>query len=94
MIAQSKVIALVSASLFLGTSATMASLAIGHENGRAGLASAAALDVCPPGACSIVVKTSAGGPPSLVRSVDEPASSQPISRSATQVLIADARPRS
>lgn len=94
MIAQPKVIALLSASLFLGTSATMASLAIGHEDGRAGLATTAAPDVCPPGACSIVVKTSAGGPPSVVRTVDEPTTSQPASRSSVRVLIADAGPRS
>ena len=61
---KSTVIALVSAFLILGSSAATATLAVGHD--RRAERSASDPASCPPEACSVVVKTDAGGAPSRI----------------------------
>lgn len=81
-------VALLSASLFLGTSAAMATLAIDRDN--AVIRSAADPASCPPESCSIVVKTEVGGDPSriIAPAFEPPAAERPASRhSAVMVAV-------
>ena len=80
----SKVIALLSACLSLATSGAVAALAI--ERDRMAASAVDTEEPCRPGACTIVLKTGSGGPPSVVRNVPVPAS---VVRSAP-VLVAAA----
>lgn len=84
MIVDPKVIALLSASLFLATSATMAKLAVDYEDGRIASQTVSAPQACPPGACTIVVKTEPGGPPSEIHTVADPQAPSPLVRLAAR----------
>ncbi len=97
MAANSKVIALLSTCLCLGVTGVVATSAI--ERGPTSVAASDAEQLCPPGSCSIVVKTSVGGPPSVVHTVPAPApavtpasAGRPAVRPASApVLVADVR---
>jgi len=88
MAANSKVIALLSVCLSLGTVGSVAVLAI--ERDRTAGITVDADDLCPPGACTIVMKTGAGGPPSVVQNVPVPASTVPPATRTSPVLVASA----
>lgn len=85
------VVALLSASLFLGTSAAMATLAIDHD--RSVIRSASDPASCPPESCSIVVKTEAGGEPSRILSptAATPAAEKPASRRSAVMVATSAQ---
>lgn len=86
MAAKSKVIALLSACLSLGTAAGVAALAIGGD--RAEIRSVDAAEACPPGACTIVVKTAVGGPPSVMHDVPMEASVPARPKPSSPILLA------
>lgn len=90
MAANSKVIALLSALLSLGTSGAVAALAI--ERDRMPTPSMDASELCRPGACTIVLKTGEGGPPSTVQNVPVPVSAPPPVVRSSPVLVAAAEP--
>lgn len=84
MTAKSTVIALLSAALFLGTSAATATFAVDAD--RAAPRSASDPSSCPPEACSVVIKT-AGGEPSRILA---PAVAPKTDPETGLVLVADA----
>lgn len=86
MTPKSTVFALLSASLFIVLSAATATLAIDRD--RRPLVSAADPASCPPQACSIVVKTDAGGAPSRILA---PALSPRTGGDAGLSMVADTR---
>lgn len=90
MAANSKVIALLSACLSLGTSGALAALAI--ERDRAPAATLPADTICPPGACTIAIKTADGGAPSVVYHVPAPASAVRPAARPGPVVVAAAEP--
>lgn len=57
--------ALLSLTLTFGTAGAVGVLAVAKD--RASRAEILTADSCPPGACTIVMKTSTGGPPSELR---------------------------
>lgn len=85
------VVALLSASLFLGTSAAMATFAVDRD--RAEIRSASDPASCPPESCSIVVKTKVGGEPSRIISPDfaTPSAEKPASRRSAVMVATSAR---
>jgi hypothetical protein len=87
MTVQSTVIALLSASLVLVTTAATATLAVDRD--RIALHSASDPASCPPMACSVVVKTETGGEPSRILAPTETAR---IEIAADRVPVADATP--
>lgn len=93
MIAKSKMLALLSASLFIGTSAAAATLAVGRDRENVRVVAASSDVICPPGACSIVTKTAAGGPPSVVKTVADPDAPTPAPRSWSPVMVATTETR-
>lgn len=90
MAADSKVIALLSACISLGTSGAVAALAI--ERDRNVEVVRTADDLCPPGACTIVTKTPEGGAPSVVYTVPLPASVAPSTVRPQELLVAAVDP--
>lgn len=86
MATKSTVIALLSATLSLGTSAALAALAIDRD--RHAVLSADAPEACPPGACTIVTKTTVGGAPSAVEIVPGPISTAPHRPVSVPVAVA------
>ncbi len=85
MTAKSTVIALLSAALFLGTSAATATFAVDAD--RSAPRSASDPASCPPEACSVVIKTAAGGEPSRILA---PAVAPKTDPETGLVLVADA----
>jgi hypothetical protein len=68
MATRSYVIALLSVSLSLGTAVGITAVAV--EKDRRSQTDIVTAQVCPPGSCTIVAKTSTGGPPSQIHNVD------------------------
>ena len=68
MATRSYVIALLSVSLSLGTAAAITGLAV--EKDRRDRVETLTADACPPGSCTVVTKTTVGGPPSRIHNIE------------------------